>query len=94
MTMELVVKKKTTTNEDGIKVPMTPSDYKAQIEELTGLIEQLHSELNKEEVNYEEVGKITIAILAIVGMIILGLLIVIIRLKIKNINKDKLYQGC
>lgn len=93
MSMELVIEEEVEETPDGeIKVPTTVEDYKAQVEELTALIEQLHTELNKEEVNYEEVGKIAVAILGIVGLIILGLLIVIIRLKIKNINKDKLYQ--
>ena len=93
MSMELVIEEEVEETPDGeIKVPTTVEDYKAQVEELTALIEQLHTELNKEEVNYEEVGKIAVAILGVVGLIILGLLIVIIRLKIKNINKDKLYQ--
>ena len=93
MSMELVIEEEVEETPSGeIKVPTTVEDYKAQVEELTALIEQLHTELNKEEVNYEEVGKIAVAILGIVGLIILGLLIVIIRLKIKNINKDKLYQ--
>ena len=92
-TMELVVEEEVEETPSGeIKVPTSVEDYKAQVEELTALIEKLHTELNKEEVNYEEVGKIAVAILGVVGLIILGLLIVIVRLKIKNINKDKLYQ--
>lgn len=62
-------------------------------ENILQLIQELEEELKKDSKDMEVVAKILLGIIAAVGSILLTLAVKLIKLKIKNIDKDALYKA-